>query len=388
MRRRIDGFAQKLTLEHRGQDDSRAACRWSANSRSRMRWSSAGLAIGPAARPTRCSPRSNISKGAKGRLERVGERNGAPIFVDYAHKPDALAKALQALRPYAKRKLVVVFGAGGDRDAGKRPLMGAIASENADSVIVTDDNPRSENPAAIRAAILDAAKGAQRDRRSRARRSAPRSQALQPGDALLDRGQRPRDRPDRRRQDLAVQRSRGGRGRARAEGRMSAIPLWTSQAMAEAMRAATSGALPDGVTGLSIDSRTIAPGEAYFAIKGDVHDGHDFVDAALKAGAALAVVERAQRGKFAADARLLIVDDVLAGLARSRPRLARAAEGAGDRGHRLGRQDLDQGSAAPRAVARRARRMRRPRPSTITGACRCRWRAARRSRASRSSRSA
>ena len=85
-------------------------------------------------------------EGAKGRLERVGERNGAPIFVDYAHKPDALAKALQALRPYAKRKLVVVFGAGGDRDAGKRPLMGAIAAENADSVIVTDDNPRSENP--------------------------------------------------------------------------------------------------------------------------------------------------------------------------------------------------------------------------------------------------
>ena len=99
-------------------------------------------------------------EGAKGRLERVGEHNGAPIFVDYAHKPDALAKALQALRPYAKRKLVVIFGAGGDRDAGKRPMMGAIAAENADHVIVTDDNPRSENPATIRAAILAAAKGA------------------------------------------------------------------------------------------------------------------------------------------------------------------------------------------------------------------------------------
>ncbi len=72
---------------------------------------------------------------------------------------------------------------------------------------------------------------------------------------------------------------------------MSAAPLWTSQAMREAMRAAVSGALPEAITGLSIDSRTIAPGEAYFAIKGDVHDGHDFVDAALKAGAALAVVE-------------------------------------------------------------------------------------------------
>jgi UDP-N-acetylmuramoyl-tripeptide--D-alanyl-D-alanine ligase len=84
--------------------------------------------------------------------------------------------------------------------------------------------------------------------------------------------------------------------------------------MAEAMRAATQGALPEGVTGLSIDSRTIAPGEAYFAIKGDVHDGHSFVEAALKAGAGLAVVEAAQRRKFAADAPLLVVDDVLAAL--------------------------------------------------------------------------
>ena len=80
---------------------------------------------------------------------------------------------------------------------------------------------------------------------------------------------------------------------------MSATPLWTSMAMAEAMRASINGELPQPVTGLSIDSRTIAPGDAYFAIKGDVHDGHDFVAAALKAGAALAVVETAQRDKFA-----------------------------------------------------------------------------------------
>ena len=106
-------------------------------------------------------------EGAKGRLERVGERNGAPIFVDYAHKPDALAKALQALRPYAKRKLVVVFGAGGDRDAGKRPLMGAIAAENADSVIVTDDNPRSENPASDPRRDPGRREGRERDRRPR-----------------------------------------------------------------------------------------------------------------------------------------------------------------------------------------------------------------------------
>jgi len=95
---------------------------------------------------------------------------------------------------------------------------------------------------------------------------------------------------------------------------MSEIPLWRSDAMAAAMRAQINGVLPESVTGLSIDSRTLAPGDAYFAIKGVVHDGHDFVDAALKAGAALAVIDKTQRGKFAPDARLLVVDDVLSGL--------------------------------------------------------------------------
>jgi UDP-N-acetylmuramoyl-tripeptide--D-alanyl-D-alanine ligase len=95
---------------------------------------------------------------------------------------------------------------------------------------------------------------------------------------------------------------------------MSAAPLWTLRAMSEAMGATIAGAVPESVTGLSIDSRTIRPGEAYFAIRGDVHDGHDFVDKALSAGAALAVVERAQRDKFASDARLLVVEDVLESL--------------------------------------------------------------------------
>ena len=104
---------------------------------------------------------------------------------------------------------------------------------------------------------------------------------------------------------------------------MSKQPLWTSDAMASAMHAATNGPLPRDVFGISIDSRTLAPGDAYFAIKGDVHDGHAFVEAALKAGAALAVVEAAQRDTFAADAPLLIVDDVLDGL-RELGRAARA----------------------------------------------------------------
>ena len=99
-------------------------------------------------------------QGAPGRLERIGAAHGATVFVDYAHKPDALEKALAALRPFVRKRLIVVFGCGGDRDAGKRPIMGEIAIRCADLAIVTDDNPRSEDPAAIRAQILAAARGA------------------------------------------------------------------------------------------------------------------------------------------------------------------------------------------------------------------------------------
>ncbi len=91
----------------------------------------------------------------RGRLERAAiSRAGAPVYVDYAHTPDALEAAIAALRPHCSGRLIVVFGAGGDRDQGKRPEMGRIAAEQADFGIVTDDNPRSEDPAAIRAAIL------------------------------------------------------------------------------------------------------------------------------------------------------------------------------------------------------------------------------------------
>ncbi len=179
----IEGFAQKLVLEHRGHKHM-IKLPLVGEFQIENALVAAGLAIGTGSEVDAVFASLEQLEGAKGRLERVGEHNGAPIFVDYAHKPDALAKALQALRPYAKRRLVVVFGAGGDRDAGKRPLMGAIAAENADHVIVTDDNPRSEDPATIRAAILAAAKGASEigDRADAIRAGIA---ALQPGDALL-----------------------------------------------------------------------------------------------------------------------------------------------------------------------------------------------------------
>ncbi len=124
-------------------------------------------------------------KGARGRLERIGNTaDGAPVFVDYAHTPDALATALDALRPYASGRVLVVFGCGGDRDRGKRPQMGETAANHADVVYVTDDNPRNEEPCTIRAEILAAAPGAIEigDRHGAI---AEAIRALQPGDLLL-----------------------------------------------------------------------------------------------------------------------------------------------------------------------------------------------------------
>jgi UDP-N-acetylmuramoyl-L-alanyl-D-glutamate--2,6-diaminopimelate ligase len=143
----------------------------------------AGLALATGAEAAEALSALEQLTGATGRLERVGEKNGAPIFIDYAHTPDALAHALDALKPYAKR-LFVVFGCGGDRDPGKRPLMGEIAVRRATRVIVTDDNPRSEDPASIRKAILAAAKGAvEIGDRSAAIKTAVAE--LNPGDVLL-----------------------------------------------------------------------------------------------------------------------------------------------------------------------------------------------------------
>jgi UDP-N-acetylmuramoyl-L-alanyl-D-glutamate--2,6-diaminopimelate ligase len=119
----------------------------------------AGLCIATGSSPSAVFAALEKLEGAPGRLELVGHRQGAPIFIDYAHKPDALQKTLKALRPLVRENLIVVFGCGGDRDAGKRPLMGEVAARLADRVIVTDDNPRSEDPSAIRRAILLGANG-------------------------------------------------------------------------------------------------------------------------------------------------------------------------------------------------------------------------------------
>ena len=125
---------------------------------------SAGLAIATGSDAARVFDALARLQPVRGRLERAAiSRAGTPVYVDYAHTPDALEAAIAALRPHCSGRLIVVFGAGGDRDQGKRPEMGQIAASNADLGIVTDDNPRSEDPAAIRAAILAGGQGKLRD---------------------------------------------------------------------------------------------------------------------------------------------------------------------------------------------------------------------------------
>ena len=146
---------------------------------------SAGLALSTGEAPDAVFEALEHIRGAPGRLEHVGTKaNGALVYVDYAHKPEALEQVLMSVRPFTTGKVAVVFGCGGDRDPGKRPIMGAIAARMADTVYVTDDNPRSEEPAAIRAAILAAVPAAIEigDRREAIRTAVA---ALSRGDTLV-----------------------------------------------------------------------------------------------------------------------------------------------------------------------------------------------------------
>ncbi len=144
-----------------------------------------GLVLGTGAAPRAAIAALEHLNGVTGRMQRVARlANGATVYVDYAHKPGALETVLRALRPYAPGKLVLVFGCGGERDAGKRPMMGEVAARLADRVIVTDDNPRGEDAAAIRLAILAGCPGAG-EIGSRAEAIAEAVRELGSGDLLL-----------------------------------------------------------------------------------------------------------------------------------------------------------------------------------------------------------
>ena len=174
-----DGFAQRMRVRHDGKaNDIRLPLLGAYQADNALL--AAGLAIATGEAAERVLPALAKLKGVKGRLEIMGLVRGGLVVIDYAHKPEALEAALGALRPFAPGKLVCVFGCGGDRDKGKRPIMGRIAAARADTTIVTDDNPRSEEPAAIRAEILAGAAGA--------REIGDRNEAILAGSRLLGRG--------------------------------------------------------------------------------------------------------------------------------------------------------------------------------------------------------
>lgn len=151
----------------------------------------AGLVIAAGEEPNAVFAALPELRTVRGRMELAATReNGASVFVDYAHTPDAVATALSALRPHVMGRIVAIIGAGGDRDAGKRPLMGAAAADHADIVIVTDDNPRTEDPAAIRRAVMEGAVARGDDTKiteigDRAEAILRGVDQLGPGDALL-----------------------------------------------------------------------------------------------------------------------------------------------------------------------------------------------------------
>ena len=184
LERAPEGFATRLTLECEGKV-FRVLLPLAGEFQTSNALVAAGLAIATGETPKDVFVALEKLVGAPGRIEKIGDRNGGAAFVDYAHKPGALETAISALRPFARGKLIVVFGCGGDRDRGKRAIMGEIGARLADITIVTDDNPRSEQPETIRAAILE---GAQAHEGADVREIGDRAAAIAAGVALLGPG--------------------------------------------------------------------------------------------------------------------------------------------------------------------------------------------------------
>ncbi|MBR1777992.1 MAG: UDP-N-acetylmuramoyl-L-alanyl-D-glutamate--2,6-diaminopimelate ligase [Alphaproteobacteria bacterium] len=245
-------------------------------------------------------------KGAPGRLEFVGKRqNGASVYVDYAHTPDALKTILNALRPHTAKRLHVVFGCGGDRDPGKRPQMGAICNDWADVVYVTDDNPRSEEPTQIRSAILPACpKGMNIGSRALAIRTAVAG--LEEGDILVIAGKG----HETGQLIKGVMHPFDDREEARKAISEADTPLWTAD---EIVRTTGGKAAADfDIFGLSIDTRTLKKNDLFIALKGEKSDGHAHAAEALAKGAAGVLVSHIPQN--VPESRAIVVENTLKAL--------------------------------------------------------------------------
>ncbi len=265
-----------------------------------------GLAIGTGVPVQTALESLKTLKAPDGRMELVGQtQNGASIFVDYAHTPDGLETALKSLRQHTKNKLHVVFGCGGNRDKGKRPLMGEIAQKLADEIIITDDNPRFENPDEIRQQILIAAPKAI-EVSNRASAILKAISHLKAGDVLLLAGKGHEEGQlingkmypfnDRIQVLLALK-------------TLNESPLWTKEELYKA-----TGCMPleeVQAFGVSINTLFLRPGDIFIALNGH-GDGHKYVEQAFKKGAVLAIVNHPINIPDAN--KLLIVPDTLKAL--------------------------------------------------------------------------
>ncbi|HSK04881.1 MAG TPA: UDP-N-acetylmuramoyl-L-alanyl-D-glutamate--2,6-diaminopimelate ligase, partial [Kofleriaceae bacterium] len=246
--------------------------------------------------------------GVPGRVERVGNAAGLDIVVDYAHTPDALRNVLSTLRPLAKRRLLCVFGCGGDRDPTKRPGMGAAVAELADLAVVTSDNPRTEDPYAIIDQILP---GVPRpflvevDRRTAIRAAIAEAT---PGDIVLIAG--------KGHEDYQIIGAEKHHFDDREEAAAAAAARWR-RSIAEL--AADAGGFARGDTGahatrVVIDSRIVAPGDLFVAIQGDRHDGHKFAAAAIRAGAVAVMLNGSTAMTLPGSSSSIFVDDTRAAI--------------------------------------------------------------------------
>lgn len=247
--------------------------------------------------------------GVPGRVERVDNDAGLDVLVDYAHTPDALDNLLRALRPLTKRRLICVFGCGGDRDPGKRPLMGAVVAAGADLAVVTSDNPRTEDPRAILDQILPAVPSpfvVDVDRRTAIR--AALAEAT-PGDVVVIAGKGHEDY-----QILGTTKHHFD-DREEAVAAIALRPRFHTAAIATGTGGSVDG---DAVCSrVIIDSRIAAPGDLYVAVAGERLDGHAFGGAAVAAGATAVMVARGRRADAGAlgTAAVIEVDDPRVALA-------------------------------------------------------------------------
>jgi murE/murF fusion protein len=258
--------------------------------------------------------------GVPGRVERVANQAGLDILVDYAHTPDALDNVLAALRPLTRRRLICVFGCGGDRDPDKRPKMGAAAAAGADLVLVTSDNPRTEDAQAIIDQILPGVPApffVHLDRRVAI--AAAVFEAV-PGDIVLIAGKGHENYQIFGTEKVHFDDREEAAAAAAARWRFAADDLAAACGGAITHRTAPAGDTDraSGFTRVIIDGRDSAPGDLYVAIRGERFDGHDFCGQAVQAGAAGVVVERgrAPRGPEGAvlDVTVIEVDDTRAAI--------------------------------------------------------------------------